>query len=74
MCYLIAKKFDKTGCIAVRSKHGKVLADFTTKLQRELAPQAIQLVTISRPSAYGEYEPYVIVENMEQFEVKARVL
>lgn len=28
------------------------------------------LVTISRPSAYGEYEPYVILDNMDSFEEK----
>ena len=28
----------------------------------------MQLVTISRPSAYGEYEPYEIVENKEKFQ------
>lgn len=28
MCYLIAKKFDKKGCIAIKTRHGKSLADF----------------------------------------------
>lgn len=28
----------------------------------------IQLVTISRPSAYGEYEPYRFVETEQEFE------
>ena len=27
----------------------------------------IQLVTISRPSAYGEYEPYHFVDTEEEF-------
>ena len=27
-----------------------------------------QLVTISRPSAYGEYEPYNFVDTKEEFE------
>ena len=27
----------------------------------------IQLVTISRPSAYGEYEPYRFVETKDEF-------
>lgn len=29
--------------------------------------EKIQLVTISRPSAYGEYEPYHFVESKEEF-------
>ncbi|WP_330684386.1 DUF6718 family protein [Sporofaciens musculi] len=28
----------------------------------------IQLVTISRPSAYGEYEPYRFVDSEQEFE------
>jgi len=30
--------------------------------------EKIQLVTISRPSAYGEYEPYHFVNTKEEFE------
>lgn len=72
MCYLIAKKFDKRGCIAVKTKHGKALADFTEKLQNQIGMNGVQLVTISRPSAYGEYEPYEIMKNKEMF--RERVL
>ena len=54
MCYLIAKEFDKKGCIAVKTRHGKALADFTEKLQKQMGENGVQLVTISRPSAYGE--------------------
>ena len=36
MCYLIAKEFDKKGCIAVKTRHGKALADFTEKLQKQM--------------------------------------
>lgn len=70
MCYLIAKRFDSTGCIAVKTRHGKALADFTSGLQKRIGENGVQLVTISRPSAYGEYEPYHMVENMEMFQKK----
>ena len=56
MCYLIAKEFDKKGCIAVKTR------------QKQIGANGVQLVTISRPSAYGEYEPYEIVENKEKFQ------
>ena len=36
MCYLIAKEFNKKGCIAVKTRHGKALADFTEKLQKQI--------------------------------------
>lgn len=70
MCYLIAKKFGEEGCFAVKTKHGKALADFTKSLQDKIGYNGVQLVTISRPSAYGEYEPYVILDNMDSFEEK----
>lgn len=68
MCYLIAKRFEKKGCIAVKAKHGKALADFTARLQKQIGENGVQLVTISRPSAYGEYEPYEIMESKEKFQ------
>ena len=68
MCYLVAKKFDKTGCIAMRAAHGQHLADFKRRLLQKVGYDTIQLVTISRPSAYGEYEPYRFVETEEEFE------
>ncbi len=71
MCYLVAKKFEDKGCIAVKTRHGKSLADFTKHLQKQLGENGVQLVTISRPSAYGEYEPYEILENTEVFQKRA---
>lgn len=68
MCYLIAKEFDKKGCIAVKTRHGKELADFTENLQKQIGENGVQLVTISRPSAYGEYEPYEIMDSKEKFQ------
>lgn len=68
MCYLVAKKFEKKGCIAVKTRHGKALADFTANLQKQIGSNGVQLVTISRPSAYGEYEPYEIIGNKEEFQ------
>lgn len=68
MCYLIAKRFDEQGCIAVKSEHGKKLSSFTRELQDKIGFNGVQLVTISRPSAYGEYEPYQIIGSMEEFQ------
>ncbi len=68
MCYLIAKNIDAVGCVALRTTHGKHLSDFKNKLTDKIGYDRIQLVTISRPSAYGEYEPYNFVETKEEFE------
>ena len=64
MCYLIAKRFKKSGCIALKAKRGKELADFTTNLQKKLGYD-IQIVAITRPTAYGEYEPYHFVNSLD---------
>ena len=74
MCYLIAKRFEDKGCIAVKTRHGKALADFAKYLQNQVEGKSIQLVTISRPSAYGEYEPYQFVQTQKEFEQAVEML
>ena len=59
MCYLIAKKFNDVGCLALQTNHGQHLADFKKKLITEIGTDKIQLVTISRPSAFGDRKTHV---------------
>ena len=68
MCYLIAKHIDEIGCVALKTMHGKHLSDFKRNIENKVGYEKIQLVTISRPSAYGEYEPYHFVDSEEEFE------
>lgn len=68
MCYLVAKKFNDIGCLAVQMTLGEQLADLKEKLMQAVGYDSIQLVTISRPSAYGEYEPYHFVDTEQEFE------
>ena len=51
MCYLIAKDPQKHGCYALKTVHGKHLAELKWSLYTETG-RRIQLVTISRPTAY----------------------
>lgn len=67
MCYLIAKKVDSAGCIAWHTSHGKHLAEFKKELIDKIGYEKIQFVTISRPSAYVEYEPYQFVNSRDEF-------
>ena len=67
MCYLVAKDINNVGCIAWKTTHGKVLAEFKSLLEEKVGYDRIQLITISRPSAYGEYEPYHFVYTKEEF-------
>ena len=70
MCYIIAKKFKKSRCVALRAKRGKELAEFAANLQEKLGYD-IQIVAITRPTAYGEYEPYHFVNRFEEFSYEA---
>lgn len=72
MCYLIAKKFDDIGCLALQTVHGQHLADLKKKIISEIGTERVQLVTISRPSAYGEYEPYQFVDTEREFELAVK--
>ena len=72
MCYLIAKKFGDTGCVAFQTEHGQHLVDFETRLLESVGYDKIQLVVLSRPSAYGEYEPYSFVNTEQEFETAVK--
>ena len=72
MCFVIAKERDGHGCIALQTEHGKHMAAFKRGLNDAVRGKKIQLVTISRPDAYGEYAPYEFVNTEEEF--KTRVL
>ena len=68
MCYLIAKNKNAHGCYALKTRHGKHLADRKMRMNQQAAEKGIQLVTISRPMAYGEYAPYTFVNDENEFE------
>ena len=53
MCYLVAKDTEKRGCYALKTTHGERLVNLKRALDQEVGVKGIQLVTISRPTAYG---------------------
>ena len=63
MCYLVAKDRNAHGCFALKTTHGKHLVELKRELNREVGYKGVQLVTISRPTAYGEYAPYHFVDS-----------
>lgn len=67
MCYLVAKNIDAVGCVALRTTYGKHLSKFKRQIEEKVGLEKIQLITISRPSAYGEYEPYKFVKTKDEF-------
>lgn len=74
MCYVIAKNFNSTGSIALQINHGKKLVDLKKKILSKIGYDNIQLVTISRPSAYVEYEPYLFANSETDFENKVYIM
>ena len=69
MCYLIAKDRDAHGCFALKTTHGKHLVELKRKLNKAVGYKGVQLVTISRPTAYGEYTPYHFVDTEQEFQI-----
>ena len=73
MCYLSAKRMNKTGCVALQTEPGEEMAKFADEIQERLGYD-IEIITISRPTAYGKYEPYHFVNSYEEFEKEASLL
>lgn len=74
MCYLIAKKYDRPGCIALETTRGKHLADVVSLLGKELLDKGVQILSVTDMDVYGEYKPYTLVPSETEFLSKARTL
>ena len=74
MCYLIAKDRNAHGCYALKTTQGKHLVELKRKLNKAVGYKGVQLVTISRPSAYGEYAPYHFVDTETEFHMLVKSL
>lgn len=68
MCYLVAKDKNAHGCYALKTTHGRGLVELKRRLNAQVMVQGVQLVTISRPTAYGEYAPYRFAADEQEFE------
>lgn len=60
MCYVIAKERYAHGCIAFETVHGKHLADLKRSLNEALGNTGVEIMTISRPEAYGSMRPITL--------------
>ena len=74
MCYLIAKDRDAHGYFALKITHGKHLVELKRELNKAVGYKGVQIVTISRPTAYGEYTPYCFVDTEKEFETLVKGL
>lgn len=67
MCYLVAKDKNKHGCYVLHTQLGEHSVGIKKALNPKVAHKGIQLVTISRPEAYGEYAPYRLIKSEDEF-------
>lgn len=67
MCYLIAKQFNDTGCVAVESKGGRATAGLVSFLSDRTKDKDIQILSVSDTEVYGEYKPYKFVKTEKDF-------
>jgi hypothetical protein len=74
MIYLVAKSRNKHGCYAWRTTSGQHIVKIKRSLHINAKTKNVQIVTISRPSAYGEYAPYTFVHSEQEFLEKANSL
>ncbi len=66
MCYILAKDVNKHGCVAFKTRIGDELVKLSNQLDQMVLGKGIQIVVISRPTAYGEYAPYSFVNTKEE--------
>ena len=74
MCYIVAKHTGFDGCVAFKTTHGKNLVNLKRRIEAKVGYKKIELMTISKPSAYPEYEPYRFVKTEAAFEKAALIM
>jgi len=74
MTYLVAKKFDQPGCLAVKMNPGKELAELVSEMGRKYLDKGIQILTLSNPETFGEYKPYQFLETLDEFIEKLKII
>lgn len=74
MAYVLVKKFSEQGCLAVKLKNGEEVAGIRRYLNARLNGTDKQVITISRPEAWGEYALYTVLQSVGDFIDKAEAL
>ncbi|MBU9729145.1 DUF6718 family protein [Diplocloster modestus] len=64
--YIVAKIFDKQGCLAYQCKSVNEARCLPGTLEA-LRAEGVQIVILDSPEIYSEYAPYSYVEDMKKF-------
>ena len=67
MCYVVVRNVNKRGSLALQTEYGMELVALKKELVSRTNRRYMQVITISRPSAYGECEPYTFFEDEQEF-------
>ena len=60
--------------VALKTTHGKHLVELKRELNQAVGYQGVQLVTISRPTAYWKYALYHFVDTEHEFRILVKWL
>ncbi|HBF1102931.1 TPA: DUF6718 family protein [Clostridioides difficile] len=63
--YIVAKKFDKVGCIASKVENGERIGALIEYLSLTMLDKGIEIVVLDKPNMYGEYAPYEFLSEVE---------
>ncbi|GAA6315875.1 MULTISPECIES: DUF6718 family protein [Anaerostipes] len=64
--YIVAKIFDRQGCLAYKCKTVNEARCLPGTLEA-LRADGVQIVILDSPDIYSEYEPYQYVADMKEF-------
>lgn len=71
-CYLVAKDRNEHGCYAIKTTLGEHLVTLKRELNNVVAHKGIEIITLSRPIAFGEYAPYHFIHDENEFIAKVK--
>ena len=64
--YVVAKIFNRQGCIAYRCKSAREARCLPGTLE-SLRAEGVQIVILDCPEIYSEYAPYRYIDDMKEF-------
>lgn len=72
MVYLVVRNNKNAGSIAFKTVLGETLIQLKHQILEITGKSKIEILTVSRPEAYGEYSPYKFIETKEEFLKKVK--
>lgn len=67
MCYLMARRENEIGCVAIKVRRGEILAALVSYLGLKTLNKGIEILTVTDMDMYGEYKPYRLLSSEKEF-------